>query len=185
MTPTRRASVSATVAGLLLGTVVAFATPWPSDYIASPTATPYPHPTCVEVGREPVMPCYIPDRREPPAKTATAIYFATWTETMAPVLTRSAEYVATQEAQAIAGIVPTPCPVPPTPVAPWHGDALCWRPFEEATREARIASGESYEMRETNGPDGTPTVTFRGTVPPAAATWHATAQGLEIKRREP
>jgi hypothetical protein len=116
----------------------------------------------------------------PATQTAAANAWATREVTLGPLMTVEAAHGLTQVAEIEAGLTPTPCPTPPTPVVSWlHvGGAWCFRPFKDATATARIESGESYSVRYEWPPDGdgTPTVIVVGTVPPGVrATWTAEA----------
>lgn len=147
-------------------------------------ATAAAYPTCTETGRNPVLACYYPDRRESPVQTATAAELATWVTTMGTLYATARAWETAETAQILSGQTPTPCPTPPTPVAAWHGNPefeRCFRGFRDATRTAGILNGDWYSVHTTWGPDGTPTVTFSGTVPPYAATAYA-EDGVEIVR---
>lgn len=120
----------------------------------------------------------------PATQTAAADAWATREVTMGPLMTVEADHMQTRAAEIAAGLTPTVCPTPPTPVVPWHHveGAWCFRPFKDATATAGIESGETYVIRYEWGPHGyapdrTPTFIVVGTVPPGVrATWTAEAQ---------
>lgn len=145
------------------------------------TETPRPVPTCIDRFwlQEPALPCSHPMRTLNPLRAVTATawadHVATFVVVHAPERTAAAIWRATDEAPVLAGIDRTPCAVPPTPLPFTYGeaeDAPCFRPYVEQTREAQIASGDTYGVVSHDGPDGTPVVSFTGTVPAAAQAFY-------------
>lgn len=186
----RRGSVAITLAQGALVAGLAFAVGWAleggqgaaqRESVPVPTVTPTPYPTCIDRFwlPEPSVPCMMPVRTLNPVRAATAtarsIEVATWAATRAPELTAAAAWRATDEAGVMAGIDRTPCAVPPTPLPFTYyeaEEAPCFSPYVEQTQAARIANGETYIVSTSREPDGTPVVSFTGTVPPAAQAWY-------------
>lgn len=153
--------------------------------LVAPTETPRPYPTCI--GRfwleEPVHGCLMSRGTLNPLRAATATaweaYWPTSRATHAAEYTAQAAWEAEWEASWAIG-TPTPCAVPPTPVVPWmSSEPPCFGVFASATTQARIASGELYITHYEQGPDGTRTEWFEGTVPPYAATAYAEQPATE------
>jgi hypothetical protein len=152
------------------------------------TETPRPYPTCINRFwlEEPTFPCTGPFRTLNPLRAATAtadtFRFATFDVEHAPELTAAAVWRTVDAVPVLAGIDRTPCPTPPTPIPFTYWEAKrapCFWPFADQTREARYDSGEMYSPLTSYGPDGSPTLTFRGTVPAYALTAYAVQPATE------